>query len=227
MEYTEADLRRGMGGESSQGVQAMDRLRILFSDGWTYTEADLQEDWAGEEGDGVEDLRDLLTDGWRLTLSDLDDQASSEDGTATASDALERIRSAPAASAGLTLVLALVLAALLAAAGLLGGQTGRGRLAWASGTLAIASLLLLLVATLSVNPLLRQRDGRVAGGSGGGPGQSRGDPCRGEGDGGGAVDGGRADLGGLVRNTLVLFLIGAVAFGLTFLRVPALSRYRR
>ncbi|MDE2859940.1 MAG: hypothetical protein OYI31_02205 [Chloroflexota bacterium] len=154
VEYTQDEMRLGMGGEASRSVLAMDRLRILFGEGWTYTEADLQQDWAGEEGNGLEDLRALFTDGWRLTLSDLDDLVSGEDEGVAASEGLEQVRSLPARSVGLTVVSALVLAALLAAAGLLGGRSWRGRLAWASGTLAVTSMLLLLATTLSIGPVV-------------------------------------------------------------------------
>ncbi len=226
VEYTHEDLRRGMGGEASSSVLAMDRLRVLFSDGWTYTEADLLEDWTDEDGDAVDNLRTLLTDGWRLTQADLDDLASADDDSASASESLERVRSLPVGSAGLTLVAALVLVALLASAGLLGGQTWRGRIAWASGTLAVTSLLLLLVVTLSIGPVLDSAIGELKAQAAedlGSPAARLGmnktlDVVQSMGD---------DFVGGVARSSLWLFVIGAVAFGLTFVPEEFISRFRR
>ena len=156
VEYTHADMRRGMGGEDSRSVLAMDRLRILFGDGWTYTDVDLREDWAGESSEGVEDLRSILSEGWSITLGDSDESQSGTDDGSDVTDVLDQLRSVPAG-----LVSVLVLAALLAAAGLLGGQSWRGRLAWASATLAVASILLFLVLVASVGPLLQTAIGEV------------------------------------------------------------------
>ena len=225
VEYTSEDLRRGMGGEASSSVLAMDRLRVLFSDGWTYTEADLLEDWTDEDGDGIEELRTLLTDGWRLTQADLDDLASADDDSASASESLERVRTLPVGSAGLTLVAALVLAALLASAGLLGGETWRGRIAWASGTLAVTSLLLLLVTTLSIGPVFNSAIGELKAQAAedlGSPAARLGmdkalDVAQSMGD---------DFVGGVGRSSLWLFVIGAVAFGLTFVPKEFISRFR-
>lgn len=225
VEYTQADMRLEMGGEASQSVMAMDRLRTLFGDGWTYTEADLQEDWAGEEGDDVEDLRNLLTDGWRLTVSDLDDLASGEDVGMAASDGLEQVRSLPARSVGLTLVSVLVLAALLAAAGLLGGQSWRGRLAWASGTLAVTSMLLLLVTTLSIGPVLGNAIVELKAEAA----ENLGSPT--------ALLGtekaldvaksmGSDFIGGMARSSLWFFVVGAAVFALSFAGVGRAVRPR-
>lgn len=226
VEYTHEDLRLGMGGEASSSVLAMDRLRILFSDGWTYTEADLLEDWTDEDGDAVDNLRTLLTDGWRLTQANLDDLAYADDDSASASDSLERVRSLPVGSAGLTLVAALVLIALLAAAGLLGGQTWRGRIAWASGTLAVTSLLLLLVTTLSIGPVFDSAIGELKSQAAedlGSPAARLGmnktlDVVQSMGD---------DFVGGVAGSSLWLFVIGALAFGLTFVPEEFISRFRR
>ena len=226
VEYTRMDLRLGMGGEASRSVLAMDRLRILFSDGWTYTEADLLEDWTDEDGDAVDNLRTLLTDGWRLTQADLDELASAEDDDASASESLDRVRTLPVGSAGLTLVAALVLAALLASAGLLGGQTWRGRIVWASGTLAVTSLLLLLVTTLSIGPVFDSAIGELKAQATedlGSPAARLGmekalDVVQSMGD---------EFVGGFARSSLWLLVIGAVAFGLTFVPREFISRFRR
>ena len=215
--YTEADMLSAMGGEGSQGVETIDRVRELFSEGWTYTELDLQEDWGGDEGDGVENLRSILSDGWRITLDDVNEL---EPG------AMEQLRSLPAGSAGLTLVSVLLLLALLAAAGALGGQTWRGRLAWASGTLAVTSLLLFLVATLSAGPVLASSIVELKADAA----EDLGSPT--------AVLGlkkaldvaqsmGDDFVGGLAHSSLWLFVVGAVAFGLTFVPKGFISRFRR
>ena len=213
VEYTDADLRLAAGGEDSQGVEAMGQLRMLFSEGWTYTEVDLQEDWAGESSERVEDLRSTLSDGWSITLSDSD-----------ANDVLERLRSLLARSTGLAIVL--VLAALLAAAGLLGGQGWRGRLAWASATLAVASVLLLLVLVASVGTLLYTVLNEVrtdAVDDLDSPTAVLGVEK--------AVDvaGSMVDeiMGGLVRNTLGLFVVGVGGIALSFVRVKNIAWPRR
>ena len=221
VEYTHADMRRGMGGEDSRSVLAMDRLRILFGDGWTYTDVDLREDWAGESSEGVEDLRSILSEGWSITLGDSDESQSGTDDGSDVTDVLDQLRSVPAG-----LVSVLVLAALLAAAGLLGGQSWRGRLAWASATLAVASILLFLVLVASVGPLLQTAIGEVKA------------EAVEELDSPTAVLGvekalevaqSMADevLGGMARSSLWLFVLGSAAFGLTFLRGEVLSRFRR
>ncbi len=213
VEYTDADLRLAAGGEDSQGVEAMGQLRMLFSEGWTYTEVDLQEDWAGESSERVEDLRSTLSDGWSITLSDSD-----------ANDVLERLRSLLARSTGLAIVL--VLTALLVAAGLLGGQSWRGRLAWASATLAVASVLLLLVLVASVGTLLYTVLNEVrtdAVDDLDSPTAVLGVEK--------AVDvaGSMVDeiMGGLVRNTLGLFVVGVGGIALSFVRVKNIAWPRR
>ena len=211
--YTPADLRRAMGGEDSRSVLAMDRLRILFGDGWTYTDVDLHEDWAGESSEGLEDLRNILSEGRRITLSDSD-----------VSDVLEQIRSLSARSTGLAIVL--VLAALLAAAGLLGGQSWRGRLAWASATLAVASALLLLVLVASVGELLYTVLNEIRAGVL----EDLDSPTAVL-----AVEkwldvaGSMVDeiMGGLVRNSLGLFVVGVVGIALSFVRVRNIAWLRR
>ena len=217
VEYTDADLRLSAGGEDSQGVEAMDQLRMLFSEGWTYTEVDLQEDWGGESSERVEDLRSILSDGWRFTLADVNELAPGD---------AEQIRSLPVGSAGLTLVSALVLAALLAAAGLLGGQNWQGRAAWASGTLAVTSLLLFLVTTLSVGPALDSGIGQLKAEAA----EDLGSPAAILGM-GKALDVvqsmGDDFVGGMARSSLWLFVLGSAAFALTFLRGEVFSRFRR
>ncbi len=221
VEYTQADLRRGMGGEDSPSVRGMDRLRGLMSDGWTYTDEALLEDWAGEEGSGVYDLRAALSGGWQFTLDDLEELTASEDGGTGAAGVLEQLRSVPVGSAWLTLVLVVALAAMLAAAGLLGGQSRRGRLAWASATLASASFVLLMVFALSVGPAFQNALGEIhaeATASADSPAAKLAAEK--------VVDVAQAMArdfsGGLTLNALWLFLAGALAFGLSFLRVGAL-----
>ena len=226
VEYTQADMRWGMGGEESRSVLAMDRLRILFGDGWTYTDVDLREDWAGESFEDVEDLRTVLSEGWSITLGDSDEPQSGTDDGSDANDVLEQLRSVPAGSTGLTLVLVLVLAALLATAGLLGGQSWRGRLAWASATLAVAAAMMLLVSVVSIGPLLHTAIGEVK------------TEAVEELDSSTAVLGvekaldvarSMADevLGGIVRNSLLLFVVGAVGIALSFVRVRNVAWLRR
>ena len=223
VEYTRADLRRGMGGADSPSVLAMDRLRALFSDGWTYTESDLLEDWSGEEGDGVDNLRSILTDGWRITLDDLDGLTGAEDGEAGASVALRQIRALPVGSAALTLVMALALAAMLAAAGLLGGQGRRGRLAWASAMLASASFVLLLASVVTVGPVLQSAIGEVGADAAASAGSVTAELAADK-----SVDVAqsmaRDFTRGLTLNCLWLFLAGALAFGLSFWRAGAMRR---
>ena len=211
VEFTRVDLRRGMGGEGSRSVLAMDRLRILFGDGWTYTEADLLEDWTGEGFADFDFLRTTFSEGYNIPPDDSEEPQSGTDDSSDAEVVLERIRSLLAQST--SPVIALVLAALLAAAGLLGGQGWRGRLAWASGTLAVSSLLLFLVLVLSVGGLLYTVLEEV-----------RVDALE-EPESPAAimavekvmdVAGSMVDefMGGLVRNTLGLFVVGVAGIGL-------------
>ena len=162
-----------------------------------------------------------MSEGWSITLGDSDESQSGTDDGSDVTDVLDQLRSVPAG-----LVSVLVLAALLAAAGLLGGQSWRGRLAWASATLAVASILLFLVLVASVGPLLQTAIGEVKA------------EAVEELDSPTAVLGvekalevaqSMADevLGGMARSSLWLFVLGSAAFGLTFLRGEFLSRFRR
>ena len=221
VEFTRVDLRRGMGREASRSVLAMDRLRILFGDGWTYTEAELLEDWTDEEGDGVEDLRSILSEGWSITLGDSDESQSGTDDGSDVTDVLDQLRSVPAG-----LVSVLVLAALLAAAGLLGGQNWRGRLAWASATLAVASILLFLVLVASVGTLLYTVLNEVRTDALEEPASPAAVMAVEKAM---AVAGSMVDefMGGLVRNTLGLFVVGVAGIALSFVRVRTIAWLRR
>ena len=164
--YTKADMLSAMGGEDSQGVETIDRVRELFSEGWTYTEVDLQEDWGDdEERDGVDDLRSIMSDGWRITLDDVNEL---EPG------AMEQLRSLPAWSAGMTLVFVLLLLALLAAAGLLGGQTWRGTARVGVGDAGRYVTPAVLGDQPVGRPCAGQLNCRTKGRCGGGPGQPNG-----------------------------------------------------
>ena len=167
-----------------------------------------------------------MSEGWSITLGDSDEPQSGTDDGSDVNDVLEQLRSVPAGSTGLTLVSVLVLAALVATAGLLGGQSWRGRLAWASVTLAVAAAMMLLVSVVSIGPLLQTAIGEVK------------TEAVEELDSPTAVLGvekaldvarSMADevLGGIVRNSLLLFVVGVVGIALSFVRVRNVAWLRR
>ena len=126
--YSEQDLRLDLEEDGGpDALVALDDVRSVFSESWTYSDADLRDDLSGE-GDAldlVDDLRAVLSTGYDLETPDA---------------AVE------AAEAGARVWLpGLVTAILLAAVAFLGGRSWRGRLAWAAATLLLAAAVIAVV----------------------------------------------------------------------------------
>ena len=146
--YTEADMRRAMDG--SGGLDALDKARELLSQGWTYTEADLLEDQPDDSGNSWDDLRAATSNGWTYTDADL-----REDVASGSFDSIEEFREQPARARSLRFLVYLLLAALLALIGFLGGTNWWSRIAWAAATLGVASILALVASVLVFKPVVR------------------------------------------------------------------------
>ena len=128
--YTEEDLRDGL--EQDGGVEALtalDDIRGLFSEGWSYSDQDLRADLSDNEGaiELVEDIRSLLSDGYVV-------EASSESREWV--DWARRGRWVGGLVAGI----------LLLGVALLGGTSWRGRVAWAAAVVVVSGGLIALAA---------------------------------------------------------------------------------
>ena len=139
--YTEEDLRDGL--EQDGGVEALtalDDIRALFSEGWSYTDQDLRADLSDNEGaiELVEDVRSLLSDGYVV-------EASSE-----AREWVDWVRRG-------RWVGGLVAGILLLGVAMLGGTSWRGRIAWAAAVVVVSGGLIALVA----GPLYQAAPGAV------------------------------------------------------------------
>lgn len=126
--YSEQDLRLSLEEDGGpDALVALDDVRSVFAESWTYTDADLRADLADDEDalDLIDDLRAALSTGYDIETS----------------DALE----AAGAGRGGAWLPALVTAILLAAVAFLGGRSWRGRLAWAAAVLLVAAAVIAVV----------------------------------------------------------------------------------
>ncbi len=130
--YSEQDLREALERDGgSDALVALDDIRDLFAEGWTYTDHDLRSDLSDDDAfDLIEDARLALSDGYVLKAS-----AESPDGL---EEGLGEARDASSAWTG-PWIPALIAAALLLLVAFLGGRSWRGRLAWAAGLLLLAA----------------------------------------------------------------------------------------
>lgn len=129
--YTEQDLREALERDGgSDALVALDDIRDLFAEGWTYTEADLRADLDDDAFDLIQDVRLALSDGYVLKAS-----AESPEGL---EEGLGEARDAASAWTG-PWIPALIAAALLLLVAFLGGRSWRGRLAWAAGLLLLSA----------------------------------------------------------------------------------------
>ena len=98
----------------------------------------------------MDDLRTAASDGWTYTDADLrEDMASGSFGS------IEEFREQPARAQSLRFLVYIILAALLALIGFLGGTNWWSRIAWAAATLGVASILTLVAFVLVVKPVVR------------------------------------------------------------------------
>ena len=126
--YSEQDLRLALEEDGGpDALVALDDVRSVFGESWTYTDADLRADLADNEDalDLIDDLRAALSTGYVVETP----------------DALE----AAGSGVGGVWLPVLVTAILLAAVAFLGGRSWRGRLAWAAATLLVASAVIAVV----------------------------------------------------------------------------------
>ena len=208
--YTEVDMRRAMGG--SGGLDALDKARELLSQGWTYTEADLLEDQPDGSDNSVDDLRTATSDGWTYTDADL-----REDMASGSFVSIEEFREQPARAQSLRFLVYVLLAALLALIGFLGGTNWWSRIAWAAATLGVASILTLVAFVLVVKPVVRGLIDELRVGAAEGMGSPTGlllvEKAM-------EVAQAMADdfLSGIVRYSLVLFVFAAGVFALAIVR---------
>ncbi len=126
--YSEQDLRLALEEDGGpDALVALDDVRSVFGESWTYTDADLRADLADDEDalELVDDLRAALSTGYDIETP----------------DALE----AAGAGTGGVWLPALVTAILLAAVAFLGGRSWRGRLVWAAAVLLVAAAVIAVV----------------------------------------------------------------------------------
>ncbi len=126
--YSQQDLRLALEEDGGpDALVALDDVRSVFGESWTYTDADLRADLADDEDalDLIDDLRAALSTGYDIETS----------------DALE----AAGAGTGGVWLPGLVTAILLAAVAFLGGRSWRGRLAWAAAVLLVAAAVIAVV----------------------------------------------------------------------------------
>jgi hypothetical protein len=129
---TEANLLSAVPGD-----EALGDLRNLFQAGWTYTDEDLRADLSEDDREVLDDLRTLLTDGYVIEVAteDRPEWEESLDGTRMVADGIGQARWTAFAIAAL----------LLIGVGALGGTSWRGRVAWGAGALLVAAGLVAIV----------------------------------------------------------------------------------
>jgi hypothetical protein len=142
MVYTETDLRRALGGEAdSSSLDALDNVREIMGQGWTYTDVELRENLSEGYSNVLDEVRAALSDG--LSYSDVDlreDLADVEDGAVL--DNLDTFREQLNRARNLGFLVYILWVVLLALIGVLGGRDWRGRIAWAAATLGISSAIM-------------------------------------------------------------------------------------
>ena len=130
--YTEQDLRADLEREAGPDAPAaLDDVRALFTEGWTYTDADLRADLSDDDQAALDDVRALLGDGYVIKVS-AEDREGFEETLEGARDWTESVRRG-------RWVAAVLAAALLAGAGALGGTSWRGRVTWGAAALLAAA----------------------------------------------------------------------------------------
>ncbi|MYB42912.1 MAG: hypothetical protein F4X76_12175 [Chloroflexi bacterium] len=136
--YSDSDLRlelREAGGPDA--LAALDDVRELLSEGWSYSAADLRADLASEPDllDGLDRVRAFVADGYVHTPDD-----PSASGLGVVLDELHEVSSD---FRGGERAAWLIVAVLLVAIGALGGTSWSGRVVWASGSLLAAAVAIL------------------------------------------------------------------------------------
>ena len=147
--YTQVDLRRDLffaGGEDA--ADALDQVRDLVANGWTYSDVDLDQD----EKDLLDDARAALSDCWVYTeedfredLVDLLDVAEVDVEEGKGLRNFDMFRSRINLARNLKLLVFIPLFLSLVSIGFMGGRGWYGRLAWAGGYLAVTAGIIFIV----------------------------------------------------------------------------------
>ena len=151
--YTQVDLRRDLfsaGGVDA--VDALDRMRDLVANGWTYSDVDLTQDLDQDGKDLLDDVRAALSDGWVYTeedfredLVDLLDVAEVDVDGEEALSNFDRFRSRIDLARNLRWLAFIPLLLSLVSIGFMGGRGWYGRVAWAGGYLAVTAGVIFMV----------------------------------------------------------------------------------
>ena len=151
--YTQVDLRRDLflaGGEDAD--DALDQVRDLVANGWTYSNVDLTQDLDQEDKDLLDDVRAALSDGWVYTeedfredLVDLLDVAEVDVEEGKTLRNFDRFRSRIDLARDLRLLVFIPLFLSLVSIGFMGGRGWYGRIAWAGGYLVVTAGIILIV----------------------------------------------------------------------------------
>lgn len=136
--YTERDLRAALERDGGRdAVAALDDVRALFTEDWTYTDADLRVDLSDDEAAALDDFRALLDDGLSVEAA-----AEDREGLDQALDGARAFADGVRSGRWGALVLAL---ALLATVGAVGGTSWRVGVGWVGATLLLATAPILIV----------------------------------------------------------------------------------
>jgi hypothetical protein len=138
--YTEADLRLLLAGQDAEAL--LDDAREWVTEGWTFTDSDLKGELDSDGLEALEDAREWIRDGFTATEADLREEIfDAGDDPETLDDVRRGLHTARAWLGPVWLAPFL----LLIAAGMLGGRSWPGRLAWALVPLFVTALIFYIV----------------------------------------------------------------------------------
>ena len=152
VQYTEQDLRDSLlEDDGPDALAALDDIRELFTDGWTYTDADLRAELSDDTDllRLIEDVRSLLSEGYVIGTAD-DSREGVGEGLGATGEWTDRARRG-------RWIGGLVAGILLVAVAFLGGTSWRGRIAWAAAVLLVSAGVIALVS----GPLYQAASGSV------------------------------------------------------------------
>ena len=152
VQYTEQDLRDSLEEDDGpDALAALDDIRELFTDGWTYTDADLRAELSDDTDllGLIEDVRSLLSEGYVAKTAD-DSREGVGEGLGATGEWTDRARRG-------RWIGGLVAGVLLVAVAFLGGTSWRGRIAWAAAVLLVSAGVIALVS----GPLYQAVSGSV------------------------------------------------------------------
>ena len=142
--FTETNLREALRiAEAEDNIELVDDVREIIRDGWSYNEVDLREDLGEDDIEAFDDVRAFLGDGWTYTEADLREDLV-EGGDGDTLDGFDRGRGYFDLARTLRLLMYLPVLLVLIGVGFLGGRGWSGRFAWAAGSLAVTSAIILV-----------------------------------------------------------------------------------